>query len=226
MSILKLKDIIDKITDSNILYKIYEYSEDNYLDKLDSNNVLNISKEVIFIIALKLMTPRNFGLLKSVNINLQNEVSELKHSLHDIDSLFDVFLYDNFRSNFFIFNGQKIYNGDCTLSKHEIIQNFLYDNIKMKIKSKRYYQVNISESNYLDLIDKVLELMEYDINEIMIRLDDIIDSFIKSVEISGRIFVVDLILRDYYSLLKMEINRLEGEGYKIKKISDTNIFFV
>ena len=96
----------------------------------------------------------------------------------------------------------------------------------MKIKSKRYYQVNISESNYLDLIDKVLELMEYDINEIMIRLDDIIDSFIKSVEISGRIFVVDLILRDYYSLLKMEINRLEGEGYKIKKISDTNIFFV
>lgn len=223
---IKLKDIIDKITDSNILYKIYEYSEDNDINELDSNNVLNISKEVIFIIVLKLMTPRNFRLLKSVNINLQNEVSELKHSLHDRDSLFDVFLYDNFGSNFFIFNGQKIYNGYCTLSKHEIMQTFLYDNAKMKIKNKRYYQINISESNYLNLIDKVLSLVECDINDIMISLDEIIYNFIQSVEISGRIFVVDLILRDYYSLLKMEINRLEGEGYKIKKISDTNIFFV
>lgn len=224
MKVLSLKNIIDRIIDSNIFYTIYEYSEDNFCN-LKNKNILNISKEVIFIVLLKLMTPRDFNKLKSVDIDINNEASELKHSLVDSDSLFNVYLYSTC-NQFFIHNGKKIYNGDCVLSKNEIIQANLYSGIKFKIKNKRYYSININKNDYINLMDNIFNIIEYKFDNIITELDREILNFTKSVKIEGRLFVVDLILRDYYNLLKLEINRLENDGYSIKEVKNTNISFV
>lgn len=228
MNILSLKNIINKIIDTNIFYSIYEYSIENKDETVNLNNlnVLNISKEVIFIILLKIMIPRNFKKLNYININIHNEQEELKYSLIDSDSLFNIYLYENLEDNFFIFDNKKIYNGHCVLSKHEVIKMKLLSNVKFKIINKRYYSININDDDYINLIDKILNLLENKFDFIIYELDKIINNFNKTIKIECRKFVVDLILRDYYNLLKEEINKLEGNGHIIHKVKDTNISYI
>lgn len=102
----------------------------------------------------------------------------------------------------------------------------LLNNIKFKIINKRYYSININEDDYIYLIDRILNLLENKFDFIIYELDKIINNFNKSIKIECRKFVVDLILRDYYHLLKEEINKLECNGHTIHKIQDTNISYI
>lgn len=221
---LVLKDILSRITNNKIY--IYEYKDVHNISENKRINRLDISKEILSMIILKLTIPRDFNIMQSIDINKENQNFELKYSLFDSDSLFNVYLYENYGNHFYIYNGNKISHGNCTLSKNEIMYIMAYEDVKIKIFNKKYYYINLNEYEYLNIIESILELMESNVVDTMKKLNLIIKNFIRSVEIQCRMFVADLILRDYYHLLKIEINRLEGAGYKIKEVTDTNIFFV
>ncbi len=95
---LVLKDILSRITNNKIY--IYEYKDVHNISENKRINRLDISKEILSMIILKLTIPRDFNIMQSIDINKENQNFELKYSLFDSDSLFNVYLYENYGNHY------------------------------------------------------------------------------------------------------------------------------
>jgi hypothetical protein len=193
----------------------------NVLNKNKNIQMVNIFEEVLFTIIIKLETPRDFDNIAVTKITLDNQQEELHNNFYDSESLFivDIDLYDDY----ILHEGNKVSKGTCVISKNEV-KNLLKNNMKIKLKKKIYFNIDIKVEQYFEILNKAFTIVNDNINEF--DINTLIDPFTRHTNINGRLFVVDLILRDYYSILKNKIDKLELNGHVIYKVENTKIFFI